>query len=47
MRPYDAISFKDLGSYEGLPDKAPLEFSVKSLEQNLANIAYPASKKII
>lgn len=24
MRPYEAINFKDLGSYEGLPDKMPL-----------------------
>lgn len=31
MRPYEAICFKDLGSYEGLPEKAPTECSVRTI----------------
>ena len=44
MRPYDAISFRDLGSYEGSNDKSPMEYSVRSVG---TGIVHPVSKKVI
>lgn len=46
LRPSEAINFKDLGSYEGLPEKAPLEYSVRTLGGAL-EIAQTACQKVV
>lgn len=46
MRPYEAICFKQLGSYEGLPDQTPNEYTVRTMGGGL-EMMNPVSKKII
>ena len=46
MRPYEAICFKDLGSYEGLPEKAPTECSVRTIGGGL-DLVQTVCKKVV
>jgi hypothetical protein len=46
MKPYDAVSFKDLGAYEGIAEKVPVEYTVRSVS-GAYNALPPASKKMI
>lgn len=46
MRPYEALSFKDLGSYEGLPARLPVEYTIRQVGAGLG-IIDPACKKVI
>lgn len=46
MRPFDAILFKDLGSYEGIVEKGAVEYTVRSVS-GVFGTTPPLSKKMI
>lgn len=48
MRPFEALCFKDLGSYEGVIEKPPVQYAVKAVSGAFGTVQpQPPSRKII
>lgn len=37
LQPYEALCFKDLGSYDAVPERPPVEYSIKCITGGLSN----------
>jgi hypothetical protein len=46
LQPFEALCFKDLGSYENLPERIPVEYTIKCLAAGLTN-NQQVSKKVL
>jgi hypothetical protein len=46
LQPFEALCFKDLGSYENVPEKTPVEYTIKCITGGLSN-NQQVSKKVL